>query len=415
MDAPYRPRAATAALMADLDAFPVAVLSGARQTGKSTLALEGEQFRDRPYLTLDDFAVRQQAASAPADLLQRHPRLTLDEVQRQPELLLAVKALVDRDRPRRRGRFLLTGSANLLLMKAVADSLAGRAGWRTLLPLTRREQLGQGRAGLWPELLAEPVDRWPALLRDGAGPAAPSPPEDWRAFARRGGLPVPALELPTDAARAAWFEGYVRTYLERDLRELSQIQSLTDFRRLMRAAALRTGGLLNAADLGRDLGLPPTTVLRHLGLLEVSHLLHRLEPYAVNRTKRLIKAPKLYWTDPGLALHLAGAEPDGAHLENIVIHDLLAWSTSTVGPRPQVMHWRTASGQEVDAVVELGDRLLAVEVKATATPTAHDARHLRAFRAEYGDAVAGCLLLHTGDDVYRLEEGIVVAPWWRVV
>lgn len=112
--------------------------------------------------------------------------------------------------------------------------------------------------------------------------------------ARRGGFPVPALELPSDAARATWFEGYVRTYLERDLRDLSNIQSLADFRRLMRAAALRTGALINVAELGRDVGLPASTVQRHLGLLETSHLLIRLEPYSVNRTKRLIKAPKLY-------------------------------------------------------------------------------------------------------------------------
>lgn len=240
------------------------------------------------------------------------------------------------------------------------------------------------------------------------------PPEAWSALARRGGFPVPALELPSDLARATWFEGYVRTYLERDLRDLSNVQSLPDFRRLMRAAALRTGALVNVAELGRDVGLPASTVQRHLGLLETSHLLVRLEPYSVNRTKRLIKAPKLYWADAGLALHLGGGEPGGAHLENLVITDLLAWADAYPGPRPQILHWRTASGQEVDAVVEDRDRLLAVEIKATARPTMRDARHLRSFREEYGDAVAGCLLLHGGEETFRLETGIVAAPW-RVV
>ncbi|MCB9666073.1 MAG: ATP-binding protein [Alphaproteobacteria bacterium] len=410
MPPPYRPRLVSSTLSADLGTFPVVVLSGARQTGKSTLAQEGHPFAERPYLTLDDLGVRQQAADAPADLLRRFPTMTVDEVQREPDLLLAVKSLVDQDRPRRRGRFLLTGSANLLRMEAAADSLAGRAAYRALHPLTRREQLGLGRAGLWGELLAEDVARWPSLLVDDAAPA-----EDWTALVRRGGFPVPALELPSDAARATWFEGYVRTYLERDLRDLSNVQSLPDFRRLMRAAALRTGALLNAAELGRDVGLPASTVQRHLGLLETSHLLVRLEPYAVNRTKRLIKAPKLYWADAGLALHLGGGEPTGAHLENLVVHDLLAWADAQPGSRPQILHWRTASGQEADAVIEDRDRLIALEIKATTRPTMRDARHLRAFREEYGDAVVGCLLLHGGDATFRMEEGIVATPWWKVV
>ncbi len=406
----YRSRLVSQALVSDLETFPVVVLTGARQSGKSTLAREGQAFASRPYLTLDDLDVRDQAATAPDDLLQRYPILTLDEVQRAPDLLLSVKALVDRDRPRRRGRFLLTGSANLLLMKAVADSLAGRAAYRTLHPLTRREQLGLGGAGRWSDLLGEDVRRWPELLAED-----PTPPEDWRALARRGGFPVPALELPSEGARATWFEGYVRTYLERDLRDLANVQSLPDFRRLMRAAALRTGALLNAAEVARDVGVPASTVQRHLALLETSHLLIRLEPYAVNRTKRLIKAPKLYWADAGLALHLGGGEPTGAHLENLVLADLLAWADARPGARPQVLHWRTASGQEVDFVVEDRDRLLPIEIKATSRPMARDARHLAAFRDEYGDAVAGCLLLHAGDGTFRMGEGIVAAPWWRVL
>lgn len=410
MTPPYRPRRISDALAADLETFPVVVLTGARQAGKSTLAQEGRPFTDRPYLTLDDLSVRAQAASSPHDLLQRFPALTLDEVQREPDLLLAVKAIVDQDRPRRRGRFLLTGSANLLLMRAVADSLAGRAAYRTLHPLTRREQLGLGSAGLWGELLREPAARWPDMLADGGTPA-----EDWTALARRGGFPVPALELASDAARSTWFEGYVRTYLERDLRDLASVQSLPDFRRLMRAAALRTGALFNAAEIGRDIGMPASTVQRHLGLLETSHLIVRLEPYAVNRTKRLIKAPKLYWADAGLSLHLGGGEPTGAHLENLIVTDLLAWADGVAGPRPQIVYWRTASGQEVDAVIEDGDRLLAIEIKATTRPSADDARHLRAFRDEYGGAVAGCLLLHAGDATFRMSEGVIAAPWWRVV
>jgi len=406
----YLPRAVAEPLNTDMTAFPATVLTGARQTGKSTLARESELIASRAYVTLDDIGVLEQARRAPLDLLERHPEMTLDEVQREPELLLAIKALVDRDRPRRLGRFLLTGSANLLLMKTVADSLAGRAAYRVLHPMTRREQLGLGVTGSWSRLLDEPFERWRSRLsEDRVGPA------DWRDQALRGGLPVPATELPGERARSAWFEGYVRTYLERDLRDLAAVQSLTDFRRLMRAAAHRDGALLNHTELGRDLGMPQTTVRRYLSLLETSHLVTRLEPYAVNRTKRLIKTPKLYWTDSGLACHLAGVEPAGEHLENLVLSDLLAWAECHVSDRPQILYWRTASGMEVDFVIEAGDRVIGVEVKATRSPRLRDARHLRAFRDEYGEAVAGCLLLHTGEDLYRVEDRILATPWWRVM
>ncbi len=405
----YFPRLVSHPLADDLAVFPVAVLTGARQTGKSTLARESDTIAPRGYVSLDDLGAREQAADAPRDFLERAPRLTIDEAQREPGLLLAIKALVDLERPRRPGRFLLTGSANLLLMKAVADSLAGRAAYRVLHPMTRREQLGQGRAGVWSELWETPVADWPALLQD-----ASPPREDWRALARRGGFPVPAIELP-ESARATWFEGYVWTYLERDLRDLANIQSVPNFRRLMRAAAMRVGGLINHTEMARDVGLPQSTVHRHLGLLETSHLLIRLEAYAVNRTKRLIKSPKLYWCDTGLGLHLAGGEPTGAHLENLVVTDLLAWAEGQRGERPEILYWRTASGQEVDAVIERQGQVMAIEVKTTQAPRPKDARHLRAFRDEYDDTVKGCLLLHDGEDTYRLEDRIVACPWWRVL
>lgn len=408
--APYTPRLLEPILAEDLDTFPVVVLTGARQAGKSTLAREGEPSAARPYFTLDDFSVLDQARKAPEELLARHPTMTLDEVQREPSLLLIIKAIVDRHRPRRAGQFLLTGSANLALMDAVGDSLAGRAAYRVLHPMTRREQRGLGCAGLWGDLFREPIARWPELLQDDDVGAA-----DWRALAERGGLPVPAVELETSSARAAWFESYVRTYLERDLRDLTNVQNLPDFRRLMRAASLRLGGLLNQSELARDVGLPSSTVQRYLGLLETSHLLVRLEPYSVNRSKRLIKAPKLYWADTGLALHLAGTDPSGPHLENLLLCDLLAWSESVRSARPQILYWRSVNGQEVDLVIELGDRLLAIEVKASGSPSHADAKHLRTFRDEYEDVVHGCLLLHNGTETFRMDERIVATPWWRVV
>jgi hypothetical protein len=185
--------------------------------------------------------------------------------------------------------------------------------------------------------------------------------------------------------------------------------------RLMPAACLRLGGLLNQAELGRDTGIPAATLHRYLNLLETSFQLVRLEPYAVNRTKRLVKSPKLYWTDSALALHLSGeVQPRGAHLENLELTDLLAWREVARG-EPQVLFWRAHSGEEVDFVIEAGARLLPVEVKAAARVRHHDARHLLTFREQYGDAVHGALLLHTGNDAFWVADRVLAAPWWRVL
>jgi hypothetical protein len=390
-----------------LAAMPAVVLTGARQTGKSTLA-ERLVGGPRRYLTLDDLDVLDAARRDPEILLGGHEAVTLDEVQREPGLLHAVKRAIDRERTP--GRFLLTGSANLLLMRRVSESLAGRASYLTLWPMTRREQRGAGRGGLWDELWATPDREWLDLLA-----AGPEEREDWRALARRGGFPTPALEMTTAAERATWFDGYVRTYLERDLQDLASIASLPDFRRLMQAACLRLGQLLNQTELGRDTGLAQPTVRRWLNLLETSHLLVRLPAYSVNRTRRLIKTPKLYWGDTGIALHLgAESEPSGAHLENLILHDLLAWRDSRID-RPEICYWRTASGQEIDFVIERRSSLLPIEVKSGSRPRLPDANRLRDFRAEYGARCRCGLLLHTGSTLEWLAPDVLAAPWWRVL
>lgn len=401
------PRLVAPELSRALADAPVVVVTGARQTGKSTLVRD-LLTDDRLYLTLDDWDVQSDAASAPEDLLRRAPRLTFDEVQRAPALLHEIKRAVDRRRAN--GRFLLTGSANLALLRTVAESLAGRAVYFSLWPMTRREQLGRGTAGIWDALLDTRVAKWRELAE-----AQDLPREDWQALARRGGYPTPAYQLSTAEARERWFAGFVATYLERDVLQMSVIHAVPEFRRLMRAACLRLGGLLNQSDLARDVGLPQPTVHRYLGLLEASYQLVRLPAYAVNRTKRLIKAPKLYWSDVGLALHLAGGiAPSGVHLENLVLADLLAWAGAQA-QRPEVLYWRTAAGEEVDLVIEWRGRLLPIEVKASARVSSRDARGLASFSAEYGRDVLGGLVLYAGRETMWLAERVLAAPWWKVV
>lgn len=401
------PRLVARTLATHLATMPAVVLTGARQTGKSTLvqALGG---KPRRYWTLDDLDAREAARRDPQQLLGGEEPVTLDEMQREPDLLHAIKRAVDAKRTR--GRYLLTGSANLLLMRGVSESLAGRASYLTLWPMTRREQLGLGTAGAWDSLLKAKEADWPAVLA-----AQSAPEEPWQDLAKRGGFPTPALELESAAERALWFDGYVRTYLERDLQDVASIASLPDFRRFMRATCLRLGRIVNQTEIGRDVSLPQSTMHRWLNLLEASHLLVRLPAYAVNRTKRLIKAPKIYWADTGLALHAAQLpEPEGAHLENIVLHDLLAWR-ETRRERPEIGYWRTASGEEVDLVVEVGGRLLPIEVKASTRPRLSDAAHLRSFRAEYGKRSHAGLLLHTGSAMEWIAPDVLAVPWWRVV
>ncbi len=405
----YISRFAAGLLRRALAVSPVVVLMGARQTGKSTLVQNETSLSDHLYLTLDDPDVREQARLAPDELLRRAPRLVLDEVQREPDLLLAVKRAVDAGQPRANGRFVLTGSANLLLMRRVSESLAGRATYATLRPLSRRERLGRGLPGIWSELLSTPIDEWAELVADGEGA-----PVDWREWAGHSGYPVPALELPDPAARSLWFDGYIRTYLERDLQDLSVVADLVDFRRLMRAVCHRLGGLLNQAEIARDTGIPRATVQRYLNLLEASFQTVRLPAYSVNRTKRLIKGPKLYWSDPALAHWLGGGgELTGAHLENLVLADLLVWRDGQI-PAPELLYWRTTTDREVDFVIESGGRLLAIEVKASEARYP-DTAGLRQFRDEYADHFAGGLLLHGGTKLQRMSDGILAAPWWCVL
>ena len=399
------PRAVSRSLDTRLRVMPAVVVTGARQTGKSTLVRSLTS--ERRYLTLDDIDVLNTARTEPELLLEGPQPVTIDEVQNEPKLLQAIKRSIDERREP--GRFLLTGSANLLLMKGVSESLAGRASYLTLWPMTRAEQLGLGRCGIWEELLSTPAEQWIDLLR-----AHDRPCEDWTDLARRGGFPPAALQLETDEERAIWFDGYVRTYLERDLAQLSALSGLPDFRRLMRATCLRIGQVTNQTDLGRDVALTQSTAHRYLNLLETSYLLVRLPSYSVNRTKRLIKSPKTYWSDTGVALHLSqDAEPRGAHLENVVLQDLLAWRDSG-RTRAQICYWRTTSGTEVDFVIETDDRLLPIEIKSSRRARIRDTAHLRTFIKEYEDRSLPGLLLHSGETLEWIVPNVLAAPWWMV-
>ena len=406
MDKFIYPRAVSQTLAERLSTMPVVVVTGARQTGKTTLVRDLSN-HERQFLSLDDYDVRDLLRRNPESLFDSQTDVTVDEVQRDPSTLLAIKKVVDGHR--RSGNFLLTGSANLLLMKNVADSLAGRASYIHLWPMTRRELDGQGTCGIWNLLLDTPDDGWKDILDKQEIVS-----QDWRALASRGGFPEPSLHLRTDAERSIWFEGFIRTYLERDLQDLAAVASLIDFRRLIQAICIRLGQTLNQSKVSRNLALPQATIHRHLNLLETSHLLVRIPAYTVNRTKRLMKAPKLYWCDTGLALYISGVPPSGAALENMVLNDLLVWRDSSV-KNSEIFHWRTTTGVEVDFVIETSDGLLPIEIKTTSNPRLRDVNNLIAFRTEYSENSRNGLLLHTGDAIDWIAPNILAAPLWTVI
>lgn len=392
-----------------LRALPVVVLTGARQTGKTTLAqsLPGE----RSYHSLDDIGTLAQAHSDAESLLAARP-MTLDEVQRAPEMLLSLKRQVDRSR--RPGEFLLTGSANLLLMEHVAESLAGRAVYLELPPFCPVEWLEQ-KAGL------APLDR--LFERDFALADWPGAEGAWEDWLLRGGF-APALAAPSDMARNLWYSGYVQTYLERDLRQVSAVTSLPDFQRLMALAANRVGRLLNQSDLARDAAMPQATVHRHLNILETGYVLARLAPYSASPATGLVKAKKIYWSDCGLAAWLAGVRsladlrnrPDrGFWLEQTIFQSLQSWRALDPANR-RLWFWRDRAGREVDFVLEKKGALVALEVKAARLVSPADKAGIEAFRSSLRDdrRFKRGLVLNAGS-ARPLGDRIAALPWgWLV-
>jgi len=403
------PRILAPAVADRLRRMPVVVVTGARQTGKTTLVQDLGARTGRRYVTLDSMTALDRAHAEPDALLAGEDAITIDEAQRVPDLLLAIKREVDRRR--RNGRFLLAGSANLLLLKGVSESLAGRATHLALRPLTEREKRGAAGSLPWPVLLAA---KSPGDIPGSLGQARRF---SWRDAALRGGLPHAALAEEAED-RAVWFDGYVDTYLRRDLRDLAQVGDLAAFARFVRLLALRTGGLLNVAEIARDAALPPTTARRWLSILDATFLVTLLPPFAESQAKRIIKSPKVYSLDTGLGLHLAGlVDPDalsasarsGAWLENLVLNDILAWR-ETETRKPSIGFRRTASGEEVDFVIEQGQRLLPIEVKASTAVRVADAKVLDSFCTEFGRRSPFALLLYTGAETLQLTRTTVAVP-----
>jgi uncharacterized protein len=402
----YRERWLTPLLQSAIQDHPIIVLTGARQVGKSTLLMNAEPFKDWRFHTLDDFNVLEQAHSNPDSLWAGTRQVVLDEVQKAPELLTAVKKTVDQHPGKY--HFVLSGSANLLLMKQVSESLAGRAIYFVLDPMS----VGEMQNRPYPGLLMQVLNG--EFPEEGSLPDPLPNPAEW---ILRGFMP-PLLTLESSQAWTRWWDGYVATYLERDLRQVAQIDALLDFRRVMELAALRSAQLINQSELSRDARLSQPTTHRYLNLLETTHLFNRLPAYTSSRTTRLLKSPKAFFNDPALAVFLSGyfelddllkAREYGAYFETFIYHHLRVLAR-LMTPAGRLYFWRTLEGSEVDFVLEHGRRLLAIEVKLTDNLGYRDTEGLRLFFKDNPTASGG-LILYSGRQIKRLDEKIVAVPW----
>ena len=387
-------------------AMQVTTLRGARQTGKATLAqLVGGP--DRSFVTLDDPTIGR-LVRQPESLFRGEAPLTVAEIQRAPHLLHTL--VREAERREARGRVLLTTPISQVVPHESIGGLMGRVSYLTLWPMTRRELLGLGRAGLWSELLGTPEPEWLDLVA-----ADPVGPEDWRVWVAHGGLPAPALKLTSWNERAIWLESYITGYLERDLRALSNIASLPDLRRIMRELALRNGELVNQRHFACGLSVPQPTMHRHLNLLTQSYMLVRLHPLLPSWYLRKTRRPRLYCMDTAVGLHLADwPTPNISHLKSLVLLDLLAWRDAQIWPA-DVCFWQSHTGREVDFVIDQRNKLLPIAVTTSERPSAAEAWGIDAFRRAHPQRSCAGLLLHGGEDTSWILPGILAAPWWRVI
>ncbi len=404
----YYPRVIHPQLTADLSLYRVVAVMGARQVGKSTICEEIAEAQGFARRTLDDRDVREQALADPegflADLGDRGA--FIDEVQRAPDLLLAIKAVVDRDG--RNGQYLLSGSNQPKVGKSVSDSLVGRATYRTLRPLTLSElRLDEEHRG-WSFLFGSDEA---ALIAELERRAESSGPLDWKSVVQTGGLPRVVAAPPEHRLRI--LDDYVEIFSRRDILEILEVESAPRLEAFVRLTAARTGQELNVSDLSRDLGTPVTTVRRWLEALQRSYLIELIPPYSRNPGQRVIKAPKLYSVDAALALAASReTTPTGFHLETLVASDLLVWRDGA--PTRDLYHWRLSSGQEVDFILEENGQLLPVELKAIDAVGASEARHVITFHERYANSPRG-VVLSADPEIRVIRPDVIACPWWAVL
>lgn len=401
----YRPRLIADVMRKAAGFSPVIVLSGARQTGKSTLLQNEPPFKDWHYITFDDIDTLSLAEKRPQEILNIAKNIVIDEAQRSALFLFAVKKAVDRDKTR---RIVLSGSANMLLMEKISETLAGRAIYFNLLPFSMSEVM-ERRPTKWIQAI---IDGEINVLRKEYKPSG----LDIKFSLFKGFLP-PAFFLNHDEHITMWLRSYIKTYLERDLRDISVIAHLSDFKKMMELLAMRNANILRQSEVARDASLSQATAGRYINLLEATGLFLKLRPYSKNMSIRIIKSPKIFGIDSGLTAALAGYSSSkdmpqtftGSLLETYVLLNLLT-NTSIFGG--DVFYFRTQGGKEkeVDFIIEKDSKIIGVEVKASESVTAGDIKNLLFLKDTTKRFAAGAII-YTGKEIQKLSSNIYAIPW----
>ncbi|MBG0826414.1 ATP-binding protein [Planomonospora sp. ID67723] len=399
----YRPRRAFDLVTEALLDTRVVVVNGARQVGKSTLAeLVVREHPDAAARFLDHPLTRSAAVEDPIRFIDHDGLMLIDEVQRVPDLWLAIKYLVDRDpRP---GRFLLTGSARLLSLSSLPDSLPGRSETIELWPLSQGEIDG------------EPDGFVDAAFTHGADLRAESQDlrrKDYLTRAERGGFPE-AVQRETPRQRHRFFQNYIDDLISHDVKQVADIQRAGDMRRLISLLAAQTGGLLSANRLANELGIVRSTVQRYLEILETIYLIRLIPGWSTNATTRALATPKVTFIDTGLAAHLtAGPLADlsvGGLVENFVLGEIarqLSWSDLGAS----IYHYRDRDKHEVDAIIEdNAGRVIGIEVKASETVRSADFKGLRLLQGRLGSRFLAGFVLHCGSQSLSFGDGLTCLP-----
>ena len=383
---------------------PVVLLAGPRQSGKTTLVRQMAA-QDMRYLTMDDELTLLSARKDPVGLIRSLDRAVIDEIQRAPQLLLAIKKSVDEDR--RPGRFLLTGSANLMALPTVADSLAGRMETLHLLPLSQSEI--EGRAANWID------SAFAGRILTADKPALGATLVE---RVLQGGYPE-AVIRPTERRRVAWARQYIDAIIQRDVRDIANLEKLDQLPRFLSGLAQTAGQMCNYTQLGGQVGLDGKTAARYTGIFEQMYLLKRVEVWARNRLNRIVKTPKLQFVDAGLLATLMGLGSNealqdrsrfGHVLETFVYGELLKHTTTSEGDY-RLLYYRDADQVEVDVVIEnAAGQIIGIEVKAAATVNAGDLRGLKKLASIAGDQFKLGVLLYDGTETLPLGDGLWAAP-----
>ena len=403
MDNKYIKRGLEAVLRKAAQEFPAVVLTGPRQSGKTTLLkhLLGDSYR---YVSLEPPDIRAAAETDPRGFLEMYSApVIFDEIQYAPSLLPYIKEHIDAHRDTS-GQYLLTGSQNILMTEHITESLAGRAAMLKLLPLSFREILGFSGAPLpWEE--SGELNRPKISLQ-----------QMWKQFLR-GGYPELAAHPKRDTS--LWHSSYIQTYLERDVRTLRQVGDLTTFQNFLRALAARNGQILNLTDVARDLGVAVNTAKSWISVLEATFQILILRPYFGNIGKRLVKSPKIYFTDIGTLCYLAGLkDPEhaakgpmgGAIFETAVLMEIVKTIINR-GEDPHVYFWRTATGVEVDVILETAGKLIPIEVKLSGTPRPAMAHGIKVFQQDFKSKVLSGFVITPGNTRLPIEKDVIALPF----